>query len=294
MTLPRVPAGSFAAVMATGIVSVGAALVGRPYLSTALLVVAGIAFAGLAILVAGTRPAVRHADALTFVAGAAVLGARLTGSGRIRLAFALWIVAACAWIALLAARPELPRRGSRLLAVVATESLAVVGTGVAVRWSWHALALVAFALWAAGLLLYVVLIAPVGVRLARGRFSPDDWISMGALAISTVAATELVHVDGALRDAALGVWAAGTAWIPVLVAADLRCALRPRRGLARWSTVFPLGMYAVASDTLGRAAGFAPLRAVGGAFLAVALLAWAATCTGLAVNTARRAADHSR
>jgi tellurite resistance protein TehA-like permease len=95
-------------------------------------------------------------------------------------------------------------------------------------------------------------------------------------------------------DVDLATWALATVLLLPLVAVEIAARADWRYTASRWSFVFPLGMYAVASDTLGRAAGFAPLRAVGGVFLAVALLAWAATCTGLAVNTARRAADHSR
>lgn len=48
----------------------------------------------------------------------------------------------------------------------------------------------------------------------------------------------------------------------------------------RWTMVFPLGMYCVASWTLGRALNAGWLSELGRAWLAVALTAWAAVAYG--------------
>jgi tellurite resistance protein TehA-like permease len=48
----------------------------------------------------------------------------------------------------------------------------------------------------------------------------------------------------------------------------------------RWTMVFPLGMYSVASWTLGRALHAPWLSGLGRAWLAVALTAWAAMAYG--------------
>ena len=51
---------------------------------------------------------------------------------------------------------------------------------------------------------------------------------------------------------------------------------------SRWSFVFPLGMYAVATQTLGRVAYLGPLDDLAHVFFAGALLAWVLTFGGLA------------
>lgn len=91
----------------------------------------------------------------------------------------------------------------------------------------------------------------------------DPWITGGALAISTLAAGritlgarnlhQLAALGGTLKTVSVVLWALTIAWLPVLLAAEL---LRPRLGydLGRWSTVFPVGMYAACSFAVGAAA----------------------------------------
>ncbi len=90
-----------------------------------------------------------------------------------------------------------------------------------------------------GLGLYVVMtVMSVGRVLLRGMrpadLTPDYWITMGALAISTIAAARLHAV--AAQDEALGrltaaiavlgvaSWPAGSAFIPLLVIGEVRRA----------------------------------------------------------------------
>jgi tellurite resistance protein TehA-like permease len=63
-------------------------------------------------------------------------------------------------------------------------------------------------------------------------------------------AAALAAAASALHAVALGLWALAMAWLPVLVAGE---ALAPRRGFdaRRWSTVFPVGMYAAMSHAVG-------------------------------------------
>jgi hypothetical protein len=136
--------------------------------------------------------------------------------------------------------------------------------------STAALAPVAAALLALGLVLYVRRIA--GFDAAELRIGAGDiWVRMGALAISALAAADLAARVGeeALRVLALVLWAAATGWIPPLVAAELRW---PRRRFEpkRWSTVFPLGMYATASAAAGRTIEVGGLGQVSRVFLFIA------------------------
>jgi Voltage-dependent anion channel len=112
---------------------------------------------------------------------------------------------------------------------------------------------------------------------------------MGGLAITTLAGTELllVHHRSWLRDVDLTTWAlaGGDPSARRGRAASPALALR---GGARWSFVFPLGMYAVASRVLGGAEDLSAPRAVGAVFFGIALAAWLLTAAGLArriVNT---------
>jgi Voltage-dependent anion channel len=97
--------------------------------------------------------------------------------------------------------------------------------------------------------------------------SPSDgatnWITGGALAISTLAAGRItvaarsLHtlsgITETLKLASLGLWALTIAWLPVLLAAEL-LRPRPRYDVRRWSTVLPVGMYATCSFVVGAAA----------------------------------------
>jgi tellurite resistance protein TehA-like permease len=152
------------------------------------------------------------------------------------------------------------------------------------------LAVLSLALWLFALVLYLPLIAAIGPPLLRqhdpARLSPDWWITMGALAISTVVAGRVyVALDGpdALRWAVLGCWTCATLWMPVLAVVELR---RSRGGLpawrfqpAGWSMVFPLGMYALASHTTGVLFGLHALTSLSVVFFCLALAAWIAVAS---------------
>jgi Voltage-dependent anion channel len=58
---------------------------------------------------------------------------------------------------------------------------------------------------------------------------------------------------GVLEALALGLWVATMLWLPVLLAAEV---LRPRLhyDVRRWSTVFPIGIYAACSFVVGTVA----------------------------------------
>ena len=278
-------------------------------------------------------------EALTFAAGSAVLAVRALLADHRAAAVALGLVAVAAWLGLgslaaasLARRPPgpLPRvaRGSWLLAAVATESLAVLaamaarsgraGSPSAVpSGAWHSLLLTAaVGWWLAGVVLYGLLAASIWPRLLaalRGSpwawFGADDWIVMGGLAITALAAAQITLAAGASPAArtalagpgagmpavAVTAWAVASGWILPLALLELRraaraLARRERHRTARdqaswWSAVFPLGMYSVASHALAAALGLAALEAVAWAFLGIALAAWLTTSLSAATSS---------
>src|SRR5207248_7969447 len=125
-------------------------------------------------------------------------------------------------------------------------------------------------------------------RARAARFRPDDWIAMGALAISALAGTTLIGSAGGgirpgIRTISLGVWAGACLWVPLLVRLDVRAALAGRRRLPdahRWSMVFPLGMLSAASQAVGDAETLPAVRQVGQGVMWVALIAWAMVAAG--------------
>ena len=287
-------------VMATGIVSVSLRLEHAEFLSGVLLVLTAVAWGllGLTVVVRASevparwRSAARRPAALTAVAGTAVLGTRLALLGWTWAGWPLLALALILWLAL-APFSSIGRRalGASFLTVVAPQSLAVLAASLAQRTGllWPAIAAVAPFLF--GVAAYAVTLARFDfeqLRAGRG----DQWIAGGALAISTLACGEMARALIAhrawggepLRIGTIVLWALSVAWLPALLFTELRW---PRLGynLARWGTVFPLGMYAVMSATAGEVAS---LRLVIDLGRAMAWIAFAAWCV-LAAGAARRA-----
>ena len=284
-----------AVVMGTGIVSVALFLDGWVTLSRILFVLAAGLWAILAVLVTARaarspghfRTEVQSVAALSWVAGTAVVGARVALLGWTGVAIALLGAAFVLWTMLLG--PVLgswktPTVGVSLLLTVATESLAVLAAtvGIHTRADWLELAaLVPFGL---GLSSYVFVMCRFDLRqLLTGR--GDHWITGGALAISTLAAGNIAagaralgilgHGRGALEDIVVALWVASVLWLPALLFAELLHP-RPRYDVRRWSTVFPVGMYAACSYVAGAVAHVGAITRFAQVWVWVAVAVWAA------------------
>lgn len=268
--LNAIPPASGAAVMGTGIVSIALLLDGEATLSLILLIIDAALWIALVELLPARalsdwtrfRVDLRSPTALTSIAGTGVLGTRLTLAGWTGTAAALLVIAVVTWIGLVPyvlRHWAVPTIGASFILTVCTESLALLSAALALatRDSWLLYAsLVPFWL---GLVFYLAVLARFDFRqLLVGR--GDHWVTGGALAISTVtagrittAADHLHLLTGehqALRDLTLVLWVATMIWLPFLVAAE---AMRPRLSynVRRWSTVFPVGMYAACSFVVG-------------------------------------------
>lgn len=216
------PTGSFAFVMATGIVSIAAKLVGFGGIARLLMAVNLIAFAVLWVLtllrLACRLPAViddfcdyRKAPGfLTIVAGTNVVGDQISLlTSQQGVAAALWLYGTALWIGLIycffgvatarAAKPLLADGfdGSWLLITVATELAAVLGAQTAGQFpSPMPVVLASLALWLLGGALYLVFITLILYRwlfrpMAPAALNPTYWINMGAAAITTLAGARL-------------------------------------------------------------------------------------------------------
>lgn len=303
--------------MATGILSIAADGNGQRLLSDVLLAIGGVAVAALIAVelrrtvlrsrVSGTdldRPQTAL-DMLTWVAACGVLGERL-GAAAWPLESALWAVGLAIWMAasavllrsLLAGRETgraRPLSGSWLLLVVGPQSLAVLGSSIAQQRASASLMAVSLTLFAIGLALYAAVIIPllrriIGGHVGLGGHTPDYWITMGALAISALAATHLAEISAGygglkwfaalLLTTALGCWTVASSWIPYLGTVEVARAARYPDSLTyesrRWSMVFPLGMYCAATQQVAGAAGLT-LGPLANLFFWLGLSAWVLT-----------------
>jgi len=297
----RLTAAGGAAVMGTGIVSVGLRLDGADLASRVLLGAALLLWLALAVALParaadeGWRTALAYGDpaSLSLVAATAVVGTRLALLGWTAAGVGLLAGAAALWFCLtgeVVRRRRAPTQGSSFLLTVASESLALLAATVAFRARVGWLDDLALAPFCLGLLAYPATAINFELRqLAVGR--GDHWIAGGALAISTAAAGEialaaqrtacLAGVHGALKDAALALWCAAIIWLPALIVAELRWP-RLSNDPLRWATVFPLGMYAACSFVVGRLIDASPLVQFARIWVWVGFGAWAVALGGLA------------
>lgn len=207
----------FGFVMASGIISTAAHLLGPSWLSLALLVIAGIGLVVLACALAlravlfRSRVAddVRAPDRVfgffTIPAALDVLGVRFALAGHPVVTAVLAGLAALAWLVLTYGVPAdllLGRamksvlggvNGSWLLWIVATQSLGLVAAILVPVWPSQAALLAPFAvgLWCVGLVLYLlvvwlILLRWLTVPMTPATLGPPYWILMGATAISVL------------------------------------------------------------------------------------------------------------
>jgi tellurite resistance protein TehA-like permease len=325
----------FAMVMATGIVSLAAHFHGLRLIAMTLFWLNAVAWAVLWVL-NGLRMVryprrffgdmvdhLRGPGFFTMVAGTAVLGNQLVMLAEDhRHAAALWVFAVALWISLTytiftaftvkETKPTLEQgiSGAWLLAVVATQSLAVLSallaTHVGPPWKLG-LNFFALSMWLWGGMLYIWMMSLIFYRYTFFHFSPGDlappyWINMGAMAISTLAGSLLIinapeapflrSLLPFLKGFTVFYWATGTWWVPMLLVLGLWRHVYKRFPLKYdplyWGAVFPLGMYAASTHEMARAMALDFLYFLPPVFLYVALIAWAAAFTGMLRQLVRR------
>lgn len=323
----------FSLVMATGILGTACQLLGIPALPKLLLWINLPAYGLLWLLTVlrilfQTRAfAADWADHgrgpgfFTTVAATSVVGVQLVVLHRFETAVpALWWLALALWggciygvfaaLTVKEGKPGLAEgiNGGWLSAVVATQSVAVLGTlaGPRLGVDPELLDLLLASFWLMGGMLYIWMISLIFYRYTFFRFQPTDllppyWINMGAMAISTLAGALLVRrAEGSallagllpfLKGFTLLFWATATWWIPMLAVLGVWRYFLRRIPLLYdplyWGAVFPMAMYTVATWRLAEAFRLPALAAVPRAFVALALTTWLLTFLGLVLSLLR-------
>lgn len=345
----------FAVVMSTGIVSIAFDGLGFGAIGYALFVV-NIIIYGVLLAMFLARLAtyfdVFYRDLthphrcwgfLTFVVGTNTLGSQfVVFHHSVAIPQLLWVVGLVSWVALIYAifihriafdHGPIERiiDGSTLLAVVSTQSVTVLGSQIAETFGVFSGILRLFSLthFAAGWVLYLIIVTLVTYRLLFRNLAPEDWtgpywIAMGAVAITTLAGSNmLLYLNmGDLFEAILVVtylaWAIGAWWIPILLYLDVwkfyRLGVtedRPwwitvfpwlRLGFGgdryqfyeppSWGRVFPMGMFTAATIALSAASGFEILFAIPSLWGWFALIVWGLTSLGT-LRSVKRTISHN-
>lgn len=325
--LQRAAPANFAMVMGTGIVSIALHLLGMQAAALALFYINIALFCSLwtvYLLRLGLFPKAFFADMtshargpgyLTMVAGTALLANQCALLwGRYDLAYGLFWLALGVWlffiwtdfVGVFTAAPKPPIEkginGAWLLNTVSCQALVILGCVVIdhAGWDRETAFFLLTALFGAGFMLYVIIITLIMYRLCYKPLPPEAldpsfWVNGGAVAIVTLAGSELIMRAGQsaflqsvlpfLKGMTVMAWGFAAWWMVMLCFLGLW-----RHGVRRfpltytpsyWSMVFPMGMFTACTVMCSKSLGITSLMIIPQGFIWVAVLSWLCTFWGL-------------
>lgn len=320
--------GYFALVMATGIVSIATHLLRMQLISIALFGINLVCYIVLCVFTilrlfiypgrffADLTSHARGPGFFSLVAGSCVLGTQfilLTSLNQV--AFWFWVVALVIWLIVMytfftAATVRSPKpsledgiNGAWLLAIVATQSLSILGTLLTEEvLAAHRIPVLftCLCLFLLGSMLYLLIISIIFYRLMfinveAKALTPPYWINMGAIAITTLAGVTIVtqleqwlfleQIGPFLKGFTLFFWATCTWWIPMLLILGVWRHVYKKEPLVYdpqyWGIVFPLGMYVTCTLKLAQNFGLDFLMFIPNSFIYLPIAAWVLTFGGM-------------
>lgn len=317
----------FSLVMATGIVAIGTHLYAFERFALALFYISISAYAILCCLFcvrlfyypkAFLTDFLDHRTNmgfLSFVAGNCILGSEFIlisnsytpGIFFFFIGLVSWLLLTYSLFAVLTVKSEKPTldkaiSGAWLLIIVATQSVAVLGTQLQSHLQFFpgGILFTALILFLCGGMFYIIVITLIFYRLTffeihAEEFAPPYWINMGAVAITTLAGAMLilqakewpflVELLPFLKGFTLFFWAIGTWWIPLMVVLGIWRHILQKMPLKYhpqyWGMVFPLGMYTVSTLKLSQALKLPFLRTIPSIFIYIAVSTWVVVFLGM-------------
>jgi tellurite resistance protein TehA-like permease len=216
--------GYFALVMATGIVSIAAHLLGMEFIAWWLFGINIVCYGVLWLLflarlllhfprvLADLINHTRGAGFLTLVAGTCVLGSQFVTLARdFNTGIFFWALGILLWLGILYSfflgvtvlpsqvSLESSINGAWLLIVVSTQSISVLGTLLVTHFTpWkEGILFLSLSMFLTGCMLYIIIITLIVYRftffpLTPAATTPPYWINMGAVAITTLAGATLI------------------------------------------------------------------------------------------------------
>lgn len=318
--LSNLPTAYFALVMATGIVSIASFYFNFNLLATSLFYFNVVAYLFLCILYAlriivfssnflsDVKDHAKSPGLLTFVAGSCVLGSQFVIiAGNHTIAITLFYIGVITWFILIYTvftvftvkdnKPPINKAisGVWLLIIVSTQSISVLGSQVSgyIPFSQDIVLFFTLAMFLCGCMFYIIIITLIVYRMSffemrAEEFAPAYWINMGAVAISTLAGSNLIlnaqnwsfiqEILPFLKGFTLFFWAIGTWWIPLIFILGLWRHIYKQFPLKYhpqyWGMIFPLGMYTACTVKLSQALELHFLMVIPSVFILIALVAW--------------------
>lgn len=223
--IETLPSASFALVMATGIISIGAHLMHYEWISNILFIVNNIAYAVLWFMTivrafnyypslkANLSDHSKGAGFLTIIAGSCLLGNQYVLLKHINTAgITLLVIGICTWVLIIYSffirisikkeKPDLEKgmNGSWLLFVVSTQSLSILSSNIIstnLPFASPLAIFLSFSAYLLGILFYIVLISIIFYRMAffqmmPEEFQPSYWIDTGAAAITVLSGITMI------------------------------------------------------------------------------------------------------